>query len=196
MNAAELSGTLVLVIGPSGSGKGSIMQHVHDTFPNLVYPVSCTSRSMRPGEIDGVNYHYISREAFEEKVRNNEFLEWTEYGGNLYGTLTKSVTGPMQSGKVVVHEIEIQGALAFLEKLPREKLVIVFIDAGDWNVLQKRILKRCEMNETELALRKERYEEEVKFSDQYADVVIENKDGKLEEARKTMEEVIRGLLKQ
>lgn len=180
-----MKGTFILVIGPSGSGKGTLLSHVREAFldvPDLMFPVSCTTREKRPGEAEGETYHFVSREEFEARIEQNDFLEWAEYSGNLYGTLKTEIVDPLEAGKVVVREVEVQGARSILSLFERNKLRIVYIEAGTWNEFERRIRKRAPISEAELEKRRARYEDEVMFRD-IADDVISNREGELQEAQ-------------
>ena len=188
-----MKGKFILVIGPSGSGKGSLIQHIKPLFPGLIYPKSCTTRAMREGEKSGVSYYFLSQEDFEDRIARDEFLEWAEYGGNYYGTLNVEVLPALEQGKIALKELEVQGVRQIREKIPRDELVIIFIHAGTWEEMEARIKARAPMPEAELEKRKSRYEDEISFMSE-ADYVIQNPLGKLEDARKEFESVIRSII--
>ena len=109
-------GKLFVMTGPSGVGKGTILnKFFENNSENVCYSVSVTTRPPRPGEKDGVNYYFVSKEAFERGIKNDEFLEWTEYSGNLYGTNKIFVQKMLDEGKNVVLEIETKGARKVME---------------------------------------------------------------------------------
>lgn len=178
-----MAGKLILVIGPSGSGKSALLQHLHTERPDVVFPVSCTTRSPRPGEVEGEKYFFVTKDEFEARRAQGEFLEWASYGGNYYGTLKKQILDPLAAGKVVVREVEVQGARQIREIIPQEQLVFIFIDAGSWENLERRITARAPIADVELLARRKRYEDELTFKDQ-ATIVIQNPDGGLEKAKK------------
>lgn len=182
-------GKLVLLNGPSGSGKGSLLAYARAQFPALEFSVSCTTRLPRPGEREGVNYFFVSVDAFKERIAAGEFLEWAQYGGNYYGTLKSEVEERLAQGKIIILEIEIQGVHQIQALLPSEDLLTIYIDAGSWEKLSARITARAPIAPEELEKRRTRYEEEVHFKDE-ADVVIENQDGGLEAAQKQFTEVL------
>ena len=111
-------GTLVVVSGFSGAGKGTVLSQVFQRRPDLYFSVSFTTRAPRTGEQDGVDYHFITREAFEERIHRGEFLEYAEYVGNYYGTSLKVIQEKLDQGIDVILEIEIQGAAKVREKMP------------------------------------------------------------------------------
>lgn len=180
----QMSGKFFLIIGPSGSGKGTLVSHLRKNSVDLdlVFPVSCTTRERRPGEKEGETYYFVSREEFEERIRAGEFLEFAEYGGNFYGTLKREIVEPLESGRCVAREVEVQGAEAIMELFSREDLFIIYIDAGPWEKVERRIRGRAPISEDELILRRQRFEQEVTFKDR-ADLVVYNRDGEMKKAQ-------------
>ncbi len=189
-----MQGTLILVIGPSGSGKSALIAYVRKVAPDMVFPVSCTTRTKRQGEKEGETYYFITEEEFDARIKDGAFLEWASYGGHRYGTLKSEVLPKLKAGKSIVREVEVQGAHILLQKLPRENCATIFVSAGSWAHLEKRIRARASMSDEELAIRHARYEAEMAFQ-QEADVRIENPDGKLEEAKHSFVEAIEQLRK-
>jgi guanylate kinase len=169
----EIRGQIVVVMGPMGSGKGTIVKHALAQHPTLKQTVSCTSRPQRPGEREGHQYYFVTSEEFDRKVAAGEFLEWAVFAGNKYGTLISEIVPRLKQAEVVIVEIELQGVEQLLTLLPREHLTIVYVEAGGWEVLKGRALARAPMSETELQARYERYliEEQAK---PLADHVIDN----------------------
>ena len=117
-------GRLVVVSGPSGVGKGTVLKYVlsHDEF---VYSVSATTRAPREGEENGRDYFFISREKFEAMIKNNEFVEYAQYNGNYYGTPKFFVEKMLSEGKNVILEIEVKGALQIKKKMPDAMYVFI-----------------------------------------------------------------------
>ena len=145
-----MKGKLILVIGPTGSGKGTLLAHIRTTLPGLVFPISCTTRAMRPGEASGQTYYFVTPEEFENRVAAGEFLEWAEYGHNRYGTLKSEILPAVAAGKTVIREIEVQGARQIQQILPAQDLRIIYIDAGSWDELERRIRARAPMAQPEI----------------------------------------------
>ncbi len=186
-------GKLVIVFAPSGSGKGTLIEHVKNHFKDkVVFPVSYTTRQIRPGEKEGDVYHFVSAEDFKEKINEEFFLEWAEYSGNLYGTPRDEITKHIEAGDLVLREVEIQGANSISRLMPKEDLISIYIDAGSWEDLRRRIEARAPLSGEELELRRRRFEKEILFKDE-ADFVISNKDGELESAQKHIIEIIENL---
>ncbi len=189
----NISGHLVLIMAPSGSGKGFLISYLRLMFadtPQVHFAVSCTTRVPRPGEVEGHVYRFVSREKFEEDIHNDKFLEWAEYSGNLYGTPREELVKPLREGKVVVREVELQGVLAIREQIPPENRIIIFIDGGAWDVLRERIIARAPISVGELEQRRERYLEEVS-SKAFADIVLDNsEDDKVAAAKAKLVDII------
>lgn len=132
-------GTLFIVSGPSGCGKGTVLAEILKQ-DNVYYSVSATTRAPRPGEINGVNYHFLSKDEFEKLIENDGMLEYANYCGNYYGTPKKPVEDMLAEGKNVILEIEVQGALKVMDKCP--EAVSVFILPPSLKELRRRLHKR------------------------------------------------------
>lgn len=181
-------------MAPSGSGKGLLVNHLRKTMPWLYFAVSCTTREPRPDEKEGETYHFITKEAFDQKIKENAFLEWAEFSGNRYGTLVSEILTPLRVGRVVVREVELQGILAIKEIIPAAQRTIIYIDGGPWEILERRTLARAPMSAEHLALRKLRYVEESKWR-AFADIVIENNEGRLEEAKQELQNCVEQIVR-
>ncbi|MDE1925033.1 MAG: guanylate kinase [Patescibacteria group bacterium] len=188
-------GKLILIVGPSGSGKGTLVAFLREQYPELVFPISCTTRVPRPGEENGSGkkYHHLSKEAFAQDIAEGKFLEWAQYGENYYGTPKAEVMDALAAGKNILHELEMQGAEQLRAKVPHEQLVIIFIDAGPWEELKRRIIERGHMQDEELQKREARYIKEITFK-QEADFIIDNRNGKLDEAKARLKEIVNSVL--
>lgn len=133
-------GSLIVISGPSGAGKDSIVEKLLKINNKAVLSVSATTRAPRPGEVDGVNYHFLTREDFLDKVEKGEFLEYAEYNGNFYGTPKFGIKKQLDDGNDVLLVIEIQGALK-IKELVKEALFI-FIMPPSMSELRKRLIGR------------------------------------------------------
>lgn len=134
------SGTVFVITGPSGVGKGSLIAAVRERIPELGESVSATTREPRQGETDGVDYHFLSVADFERRVSEGAFLEHAEYSGNLYGTLHSEIERRVETGAPVILEIEVQGARQIRERMPRA--VEVFIAPPRLTDLRERLEAR------------------------------------------------------
>jgi guanylate kinase len=180
-------GRLIILTGPSGVGKGTLMQALLKRHPELYYSVSVTTRSPRPGETDGKNYYFISRSKFEQLIAQGEFLEWAEFAGNYYGTPREAVLNQVQSGKLVVLEIELEGARQIRASFPAA--LSIFILPPSLNELEQRIRGRAQDSEEAIARRLRRAQEEIQAVDEF-DVKIVNDD--LEKALNAIEATLFG----
>jgi guanylate kinase len=143
-------GRLIVVSGPSGSGKGTILGEVLRS-PDYVYSVSATTRAPRKGEIDGKHYFFISKEQFEQEIAEGRFVEYAEYNGNYYGTPLGFVEQNLSEGKNVVLEIEVQGAMLIKKRMP--DALFIFITPESREELESRLRGRA-TEEEEIILRR------------------------------------------
>ncbi|MCQ4257284.1 guanylate kinase [Stutzerimonas stutzeri] len=134
------TGTLYIVSAPSGAGKTSLVKALLDAQPQVRVSVSHTTRAMRPGEVDGVNYHFVSREEFQERLSHNEFLEHAEVFGNLYGTSQRWLEQTLSEGFDLILEIDWQGAQQVRRLMPQAKSV--FILPPSQEALRQRLTNR------------------------------------------------------
>ena len=142
---------LVIVIsGPSGSGKSTVINTLCEADKTLIESVSATTRPPRRGEADGVDYHFLSKPAFEKYVQQNRFLEWAEYGGNFYGTLKSEIVAARAAEKDAILEIEVKGALQIQSQdLSPARSLFIFIIPPSFATLEKRLRRRKTESETE-----------------------------------------------
>lgn len=181
--SAQHRGKFVPVVAPTGSGKDTLITYAKSVFPDLVLSVSCTTRSARDGEEHGRDYFFLSREEFEAKIEAGDLLEWAEYGGNYYGTPKKEIEKHLAEGALIMGDIEVQGVRLIRDLLPPSEFGTIYIDAGSWDVLEKRALLRAPMSEEELEKRRMRYNDESSFKTE-ATYVVSNPEGMLEDAKR------------
>ncbi len=161
---------LILITGPSGVGKGSIIKELLKRNTNLWLSVSATTRNPREGEIDGIDYYFLKSLEFKEIISKKGFLEWAEFAGNLYGTPFKQVKEKIDFGKKVLLEIELEGARQVRKSCP--KAFQIFIMPPDLKTLEKRIRSRASETEEEISKRLKRGYEEIKAKDEFNAVVV------------------------
>lgn len=178
-------GILIVVSGFSGAGKGTLMKKLIGSYDNYALSVSMTTRNKRPGEQDGKDYFFVSKENFEEKIAQDGLIEYAGYCNNYYGTPRDYVEKQLQAGKDVILEIEIQGALKIKEKFPTALLLFVMPPSAE--ELQRRLRGRGTESEEVIAQRLQRASEEAEGIEEYEFIVI-NDD--LDECVKEMHELI------
>ena len=161
---------LLVLSSPSGGGKTTIARSLLDGRDDLGYSVSATTRARRPGERDGVDYHFLARDEFERRVAAGEFLEWATYGGELYGTLRASIDALLASGCSAVLDIEVQGARQVRAAMP--DAVLVFVLPPSAATLVERLERRGTEDRPRLLGRLQRAAEEVAAVDEYDYVVV------------------------
>ena len=133
-------GTTFIVSGPSGVGKSTVLKALLEKRPDLYFSVSATTRSPRPGELDGIHYHFMDVDSFRKWIAMDQFLEYAEYVGNFYGTPKRFVDQAMENGRDVILDIEVQGALQVTSKRP--DTVRIFIAPPSWKELERRLKDR------------------------------------------------------
>ncbi|MDO4537186.1 MAG: guanylate kinase [Coriobacteriales bacterium] len=172
---------LFVVSGPAGVGKGTLVARVKAMRPNLSLPVSATTRLPRPGEIDGVAYHFLTDEEFTHSVEHGDFLEWAQVHDHRYGTLKSEVDSSLARGESVILEIDVQGGENVRKMYP--DVVRVFVEPPSWDVLVARLKGRGTESEESLAIRLRTAKRELSMAYTY-DVRIVNDD--LDEAVKEL----------
>jgi guanylate kinase len=161
-----------VVTGPSGAGKGTLIQLVLPRFPELAVAVSATTRAQRPGEVDGEHYHFLSRGAFDAKVEAGEFLEYVDYVGNRYGTLQSEIDRLREEGRAPLLELETEGALRVKRRVPGAVTIFVTAPVAE---LERRLRERATESsgaiDDRISKAREQLEERGGF-----DYVVENDD--------------------
>ncbi len=149
-----MKGRLYIIAGCSGVGKGTLLNKFLEKNPDVILSISATTRQPRPNEKDGINYFFVTKDAFKQSVKNNEFLEWAEFSGNYYGTKKSFVEKTLSKGVDLILEIEVQGAKQVKEKMP--DAVSIFIMPPSVDVLEERL--RGRHTESEEAIQKRLHE--------------------------------------
>jgi len=165
-------GALIIVSGPSGTGKGTIMNEYFKKYTddNSFLSISATTRDPRPGEKEGVNYYYKTKEEFEHLINTDGLAEWAEFCGNYYGTPKKAVLDMINAGKNVVLEIEVQGAMKVKKSFP--DAACVFVLPPSFAELKKRLIERQTESEDVIDTRLKRAKEEIMLIDNYDYILI------------------------
>jgi len=178
-----------VITGPSGVGKGTLIRGLLERVPGLELSVSATTRAPRPGEEDGVDYHFLTPEQFEVGVAADEFVEHANYSGNRYGTLRSELERRRGAGAGVVLEIEVQGARQVREAMP--DAVAVFIAPPSLEALRTRLVGRGTDAEPQVAARMRTAEEELRAQPEFQHVVVNDR---LEQATAELAEIVRAVL--
>ena len=163
-------GRSFIISGPSGVGKSTVLKGLMEKRKNLYFSVSATTRQPRPGEEDGVHYHFLTMDTFREWIAQDEFLEHAEFVGNCYGTPKKYVYEAMDRGQDVILDIEVQGAMQVAEKMP--EVVRIFVAPPSWAELERRLTARGTDTPEKIQGRLARAKEEVKLAGTYDYFVI------------------------
>lgn len=181
------TGKFIILSGPSGVGKNTMATFLLDTFPQLQFAVSATSRAIRPGEIEGINYYYFSDTEFQDLINADAFLEWAQvYEGQKYGTLWREVHRIWDAEKVMISDIDVLGGMQLKEKLGKQALAI-FLAPPSMEELEQRLRSRGTDTEEKIKMRLDRVQEEMTYQENY-DVVIINDN--LSQAQQEMMETI------
>lgn len=163
-------GHIIVVSGASGVGKGTVCKALKEKFPELYISVSATTRDPRPHEKDGIHYHFVTRQRFEEMIAQNELLEYAPYVGNYYGTPAAPVDKVLAEGQDVLLEIEAKGALRV--KQTRPDAVLVFLAAPSFAELERRLRTRGDTSPEKIKERLETAREEYALAHQYDYIVV------------------------
>ena len=180
-------GLMIVVSGPAGSGKGTVLSHLMKDG-NYRYSVSATTRSPRPGEVDGVNYHFLTRDAFIERIAKDEMLEYTEYCGNYYGTPKREAEEVLASGCNLILEIEVEGALNVKRLYP--EAVLIMLLPPSFATQEARLRGRGTETEDKILARLARTREELPTLSHY-DYIVYNNDGGIERCADDIRAIVR-----
>lgn len=179
------SGVLVVFSGPSGSGKGTVLAEYFKAHPEAAFSVSATTRAPRPGEVDGVNYHFVTRERFEEMIRAGEVLEHTRYNGNYYGSPAGPIRQELAAGRDVVLEIEVEGAMQVRQRFP--EAVLIFVAPPSYQELEARLTGRGTESPEQIAGRLAAARREIAMAPRYDYLLVNDR---VEDAARRLGEII------
>src|ERR1700722_17620030 len=163
---------VIVITGPSGVGKGTLIRELRQRMPGLVLAISATTRDPRPGEHDGVDYHFLTPDEFDRRVAADEFVEHANYSGRRYGTLRAELERGLQTGAAVILEIEVQGARQVREAMP--EAVAVFIAPPDEQALRTRLTGRGTDSEPQIERRLETARAELAAKTEFKHVIVNN----------------------
>ena len=187
------NGKLIIFSAPSGAGKTTIVHHVLKKFSDqLEFSISACTRAKRLNEIDGKDYHFITTEDFKQKIKNHEFIEWEEvYTGQFYGTLKSELERIWNKGKNVIFDLDVQGGINLKRNFGRQAFAI-FVMPPSVEILELRLKQRQTETPESLAKRIAKAKEEIKVSDQFDKILInENLDKACIEAEKLVSEFLK-----
>ena len=187
---AEPSSRLLVLTGPSGVGKGTILQVLMARYPQVWLSISATTRPPRPGERHGENYFFLDRQTFMDQVAQGEFLEWAEFAGHAYGTPAGPIQSRLRSGRTVVLEIEVEGARQVRCRLPAA--VQVFLRPPSMAALEERIRARGSDSEDSIAKRIARASEELARAEEFDHVIL---NGDLNQAITDVDAILQPMLR-
>lgn len=170
---ATSKGKVFVITGPSGVGKGTVVEQVLKKVDNIYLSVSATTRSQRQGEKEGVNYFFKTKDKFERMIKSDEFLEWAEFAGDYYGSLKFTINNYLSCGKDVLLEIEVQGAKQVKEKCPES--ILIFLAPPNFEALEERLIKRQTESIEKVKVRLKKAEQEMKETKLFHYMVVNDK---------------------
>lgn len=185
----ENKGEIIAISAPSGTGKTTIIKNILKKYPEIVFSISATTRPRRPGEKNGVEYYFVSEAEFLNKIKNKEFVEWEKFYDYYYGTFKSTIEENINSGKSILLEIDVKGALSLKNIYPEAHLI--YIMPPSFEELVKRLSERRTENETDFKKRIQRAEMELSHKDRFDYLVINND---LNKAIKETSELIKKIL--
>ena len=183
-----MTNKLIVFSAPSGAGKTTLVRYIIETFNDIQFSISATSRVARGNEKDGVDYYFLSNEEFKARVKNEEFIEYEEvYGGNYYGTLKSELDRIWNANKIAIFDIDVVGGANIKNMFPNETLSI-FVMPPSIDVLKNRLLERGDVSSEEINVRVKKAESELDYASKFDNIIINND---LEESKKIAHTLIK-----
>lgn len=190
-NEQDLTGKLIIIAGPSGVGKGTVISHLKELHPDWEFPISATTRESRPGEEDGVVYHFVERPEFERMIEEDELLEYAiVHQEEYYGTLKAPIIEALKQGKIVIREVDMQGLESIQKVIPKINLVSIFLTVPSKEDLIERIQHRGRLPEDEIKRRMESAEREFEKGGEICDYQVPSRTNQIAQCVSDVEEVI------
>ncbi len=187
----ELSGKLILIVGPSGVGKGTVIARLKKRRPEFDYPISVTTRKPRPGEKDSIVYHFVERAEFKKMIKKGELLEYAiVHNKEYYGTLKSPILRALKEGRTVVREVDMQGCESIQKALPHKNVVSIFLTVPDKQDLIDRIKKRGKLPEEEIKRRMKSAEKEFAKGGKVCNYQVPSLNGKIKKCVDDVEALI------
>jgi guanylate kinase len=186
-----MSGKIIVICAPSGTGKSTLISRLKDEYPGLEWSVSCTTRPIRAGEINGKDYHFISKESFEQQIKEDQFIEWAKVHSNYYGTSKLFVSKGLTENRKMLFDLDVQGADA-MKKIYGTQAQVIFIEPPSVEELEKRLRLRGTDKDQVIVERVENAKRELARKKDY-DFLIMNDD--VDEAYRTLKNAIERILK-
>lgn len=180
-------GRLIVLSAPSGSGKTTIARAMLQKYPSMLFSVSATTRPPRAGEVEGRDYFFLSKEVFQQRVKEGNLVEWEEIYGNYYGTLKSEVDRALRQGKIMLFDVDVKGGLSIKKVYPDDS-VLIFVKPPSFETLRQRLLNRKTEDEATIQRRLERVPMELEKGNQF-DWQVLNDD--LQVAIDEVDEIIR-----
>ena len=169
-----MNGKLIIVSAPSGSGKSTLVSYLMDHIDTLAFSISATSRNPRGTEKNGIEYYFLSKEEFERKISNDEFVEWEEvYPGSYYGTLKSELSRIWEKGNQVIFDVDVGGGLNIKKQYP-DRCLSIFIKAPSVDELEKRLRNRSTDSQEIISQRIQKAEYELSFAPQFDRIIVNN----------------------
>lgn len=165
--------SFIVLSSPSGGGKTTVAKYLIGKYPQISFSISATTRSKRPGEIEGKDYYYLSKEEFLKKIERGELIEYEEIFGNYYGTLVSQLQRAKNDNRILLFDVDVKGALSIKKFYPEESLLI-FLSPPSMEVLEERLRNRNTENEEQLAKRLSRAKSEIEQANKFDYLITNN----------------------